>query len=1187
MSFTPQRGDIQISPAVFGGLVTNQAAATLPEGVSPDNQDCAFLPGSVFSRPALQKVFTIPLPATGGVVPTVSYAKTFIGLTGAIENLYLASDGNLYWEDPVAAPGVYNNFGSVAPGSWAKSITAYGREFIAVSDGLHGTDIPLQWDGTSLDRVTQDGPGAAPLVASFGYPSVAMVATGAIVLTVVESDPAAQDGSGNFTRINVFTSSSVAPVNVGDPITLAGYGGASAPMNGTWTILAVYPGTPNSLIVVSASLPATTVFSVSAATGTIPAGTMTRAGNIVTVSCAVAHQLQVGYQSQIAGITAAAIGGGIASIVVNNEDLPGVATITTTTAHGLPPGVSVNIAGVNGVTVGTAITSITWAGGIATVTTSAAHGLLPGSVVTMAATGGAAAFFNVTGSVLSTISATIFTYALYSAAAVAAQPTAATGGTVKLNWPIPDTAAPTYFQVLSAPTTTTFQVALNYCDGTWTTGTISYAWDGTFFVSAVPSSTTFQYPQNGPDATTNVVGTVTPFGQAAPGQRQCQVLFLTRQGYITAPSPPAKITTNGGQYLSVSNIAIGPSNVVARILAFTGAGGSTFFYIPSTAQVNGQVVGTATQINDNVTTDIVLDFSDPTLFAGLGISIPGNDIASQIVLDGALGFGLFSSRLITWGQRNRIQNFLNLGFDGGYLPSAATLPAGWTATGGALAAGHFGEGWQASGAGSLIQPAYENASGAPILTLATKYKFRAWVKGVGTTATATISSALSGFSATAALNGTAAGAFSEANFSLAMPSPIPADMLLTITWTGTPLIDEISVIYQDRPYLETVMYASYVDNPEAFDGVTGKFGSSKDGNKVMDISDIRDTGYMLTQDPRGRLHEFSDNGVTEPAGWTVRQVAANCGLLSAFGLTKSQADDSSASGGEEWFAWASKIGARIFGGDQPWEISREIQPDWAGIVPAYQQYCWALNDPASRTMYFGLTFGGNPQGVANIVYSLNYVGLDSAFAIGTTGPVKIGFTGKRIATDHSRKWTRWNPKILLNGAALMPRGAGDLEPVFFTGNGTTLNTAVLGYGQCYTLNPAKFTDDNYGQLSPYYVTFMMPGDEMEQAKEIAGYRKLLVYLMAYISVPVVSKLTVTPYADQLTTPWPTVTTRTLSPGAPASDIELAANSAYGNRIAVKFSAAPIPGGGATDCGFNLQRFTVWLRKMRLAVRGTV
>src|ERR1700748_1168717 len=81
---------------------------------------------------------------------------------------------------------------------------------------------------------------------------------------------------------------------------------------------------------------------------------------------------------------------------------------------------------------------------------------------------------------------------------------------------------------------------------------------------------------------TTAVGTVTPFGQAAPGIHQVRQSFLTRQGFLTRPSPWAQFIANGGQYLQISNLAIGPSNVVARIIEFTGALGALFYYIPYT-----------------------------------------------------------------------------------------------------------------------------------------------------------------------------------------------------------------------------------------------------------------------------------------------------------------------------------------------------------------------------------------------------------------------------------------------------------------------------------------------------------------------------------------------------------------------------------------------------------------------------
>jgi hypothetical protein len=65
-------GTIDAPLELFGGLVTDMAAADLPEGVSPDCQDVAFLQGAVKTRPGLLSVYS---PITGN--PTVNYLKTF------------------------------------------------------------------------------------------------------------------------------------------------------------------------------------------------------------------------------------------------------------------------------------------------------------------------------------------------------------------------------------------------------------------------------------------------------------------------------------------------------------------------------------------------------------------------------------------------------------------------------------------------------------------------------------------------------------------------------------------------------------------------------------------------------------------------------------------------------------------------------------------------------------------------------------------------------------------------------------------------------------------------------------------------------------------------------------------------------------------------------------------------------
>jgi hypothetical protein len=914
----------EIPLTTFAGLVSYMSPSALPMGASPDCQDADFLPGAVFSRPGFRRVFTGPFGSNH-----ITYGKSYVDPSGVIRNLYLDDAGNLWVENISTSPGTYAGLATVTPGCYAKSVTAFGREYIAISDGQHGQEVPLQYDGTNLDRVTQDGPGTPPQITNLIIPKTAATA-------------------------------------------------------------------------------------------------LVRATNVVTVTTGAAHGLKPGYQALIADVPTNQVGGGISSIVIDNEDFPGVATITTASAHGLVPGTFATISGVQAATLGPTVTTLYRQGFLVTVVTSGPHGLSVGASITIPSCPDA----TFRGSFLINFvpSPTAFTYLQSDTDATVGSP----GSTVvQINWPLPETSTPNYFEILACPTPTTFQVPFNYSDGTWTTGVVSFAWNGTFFVLAVPTTTTFTYTQNGPDATASPSGTstVTPFGQAAPGQHQMQVLFLTRQGYVTTPSPPVKFIANGGQYLSVSNIPIGPPNVVARILAFTGAEGAYFFYIPVPAQINGQLVSTATQINDNTTTAVTLDFGDNTLFASLGISIPGNNLANLVTIDSALGFGFYGSRLFTYGQRNYINNLLNMGFDGGIVPSSS-LPTGWTGSG-SVVAGHFGQG--VSGA-SLTQSFYEDAYGAPIGLPNTLYRARAWTTAG---ATITISSASTGFSVSAAIS-PGPGGWGETVFAAPMPVTIPTDMVINVASGG--IIDDLIIMYNEDPYLNG-MYGSYANNPESFDGVTGIIGPEDDTHQVFDLGIIRGNLYLVTQDPAGRLHETSQ-GLSEPAEWTVNEVAANCGLVSPFALTRSQADDSSAAGGEEWFAWLSSTGFRIFGGEEPTKISQEIQrpigqtfpgapADLGALNVSAQVTCWALNDPEQQRVWIGIP-AGSATGVTTIWF-LCYIGLDSAGAIVGAPPIHKSLSGRLVATDLGRKWAPWIRTM--NGAALMYREPGKIVPVFFGGTG--------------------------------------------------------------------------------------------------------------------------------------------------------
>jgi hypothetical protein len=61
-------------------------------------------------------------------------------------------------------------------------------------------------------------------------------------------------------------------------------------------------------------------------------------------------------------------------------------------------------------------------------------------------------------------------------------------------------------------------------------------------------------------------------GSISPGVHQVAVVFVTRQGYWTAPSPVVSWTAGGRWKANLTNVPTGPSNVVQRLLAFTASG---------------------------------------------------------------------------------------------------------------------------------------------------------------------------------------------------------------------------------------------------------------------------------------------------------------------------------------------------------------------------------------------------------------------------------------------------------------------------------------------------------------------------------------------------------------------------------------------------------------------------------------
>lgn len=183
----------------------------------------------------------------------------------------------------------------------------------------------------------------------------------------------------------------------------------------------------------------------------------------------------------------------------------------------------------------------------------------------------------------------------------------------------------------------------------------------------------------------SVIGSNTAIGA---GTRQAVVFFETRNGLKTACSAPITFTTDiAATSIIASNIPIGPPDVIRRWIAFTGAGpngiaGPNFYTIdtPVTYTINNQTYRyTATYVDDNISVTATFVFTDAVLLAGEEIDVQGNDLFNQIELGCSAWNIAYAQRMFYGLEQNKVLNFTNLSFDGGYIPVPGTnlTPLGW------------------------------------------------------------------------------------------------------------------------------------------------------------------------------------------------------------------------------------------------------------------------------------------------------------------------------------------------------------------------------------------------------------------------------------------------------------------------------------------------------------------------------
>ena len=783
-------------------------------------------------------------------------------------------------------------------------------------------------------------------------------------------------------------------------------------------------------------------------------------------------------------------------------------------------------------------------GFLVTITTTSAHGLSAGQSVTIA--GVAVTGYNGTFPVVGIPNPTEFTY-IAGASGLAASG----GGT--------SASATATIQTTTAHGLVVGQLVT-------TAGIAVAAFNGTFPIATVPDPTHFTFTANNGGLAASGGGTASAAGSVDTGVHQVCVIFKTRQGYLTAPGPATSWTASGGLRAVVTNIPTGPSNIVARILCFTGAGGASFFYVGSGASLfSGNMV-----INDNTTTSITLDFSDAILLAGTNV----DNLFRLIELGDCAGVTDYSERLFWWGERNKMNNWVNLGFDGGFTgPSLPHFPLGWTPDAVFAPGGTDEESFVAWGAaysivgngstptrGLMTQSAVQDSLGAQRIVANTDYTVRAHCAAGATLSQGTLHIHLfsqSGGINTVGLQLTAAQlTTSYVEYSAELTAPlatIPSDLVLRVYADGTPntggqfYIDSIEIFPTSTPVNSSIVRASRTEDPESYDGVDGFMSvAENNGQAIRAAFKLRERLYFVKEHS---LHVTQDDGTNEPSLWTISEVSRRLGTPSVRGVGV----------GEDWVVVAHRTGLYLFSGGEPIKISQEIQPTWNEINWQYGHLLWVTVDVKERRIMVGVPLG--TATTPNTILMLDYHDLDDASDIATRPPVNVTYTGRKAATDMARKWSPWS--IAANSCAQIERTNG--TAIVAVGGGLPGVGGGGATGKVYQLSDTQLSDDG-SAIPSYYRTHFFPERAVEQSLNLGAHRKLFSYLTMFVEGA--GNLSLTSFVDSQSASQAQQPLALSSPSL--EDLELPINI-LGERVAFQVSTNQ-PG-----AWFKLQKFTPSVR----------
>ena len=1144
---------------------------------------------------------------SSSAAPGETYVKTFYCPGQGPLTLALDTSGILWEEEVDSSPGVMNSVNpSILPNLRAMSNTVNGREFIAFSDFQSVCDQPRQYDGTNLDRISQVGPGAGPQIAvdtaqypiaasPYGltqpYAQVAIwrVAWGAVVGRDNVKTPGTILTMFGAPGVTTFTTE----LNIGDTVYLTGIplmgtnlpSGSGQNPNGTYVVTSIglYEGSGGASQYFTVTAPESQgVLGPEALSGAYYQKTI---GLIQLLNPIPAENVAVGGNLTISGAgntkwdeTWTVIGTPTeGQLLINSTSLTSdIATYGYSLVSGQAPGwqpstveeLGAQIVGPNG--------------GLWQVTTPGTTGGSIPSFTSSPQTDNTVVWTEVTGNMFVTVFNTDNGSGIFNVSNAVILTANQTTFTVGINSPNISSAAEEGEAISGQGTV--FEID----PGLATLGTGN--------------------PGTDPILGNSGGGQAVVAGQIGAGQRYVICMFLTRNGFITPASPPVPFyTSESSVSFRFSNVPIGGPDVIARIMAVTApvpAGnqpsnaniGGPYYWIPEDVKVQDLATGQTVTYNKTVISDNTssesgqITFSDVVLLSeqANNVTQQGNNTLQMREL-GAHIFNInYAGRMFYGGEQTKIDNLLNMTFDGGYLPSAPGLPAGWNVAqsliplvslrtpsvgGNSLyILNSTGSIFNGSGTpAALSQGAYEDAFSAPIIDPNTAYSVRIYGRvpsGVTTGSfVVSLESVMGTWSYTLPFS-----LMSEnfAYYSGPLNNPlwqsVPSDLTLNIyplnlQINGDVEIKRIEIFPTNQPTYSTSLGASYVDNYEAIDGVTGPIDFSEYNNQpVRAAFRLFDTLYICKS---SSMSSTQDNGSTEPAGWGERLVSNSVGALGPLAV---DATDNTTSG-EDYALIADRKGLYIFDGARPIKISQEIQKIWDMIVPSAYHTIVVKNDVAEKRILVAVPIPTPNQWLPkapvnsspsspNVILMCSYLGIETPAELAGAAPVHVSmFTGSLLVRDMTRKWTVW--QIPTNCASWISREDGSKQ-LWFGG--------AVGTGKLYALTPGATNDDGM-PIQERYVTFDFSDNLTEQEAALGSVRKL--YSYASILADGSGGLEITTYPESLTSPYPvTQPAFTLQENAD-HNLNMPMN-VTGNRVFVDFETD-----GESGSYFNLYELTLF------------